>query len=153
MCLAPTSRNTYCPAICAYEAIARKSAAIVPYPPANQPTRGPNARAAQVKLVPQSGSAVFMCFVAHALISIGMNASTTSSGVCSPTAATTTPIVAARLYAGAVEAMPTPVDPIRPTAFSFRPFCMVSMWMPSPVGRPAVALISRSLLSLYEVAP
>ena len=34
------------------------SAAMMPQPPA-QPVRGPKARAAQVKVVPQSGSALF----------------------------------------------------------------------------------------------
>ncbi len=50
-----------------------------------------------MKLVPQSGSAWFIRFVAQAEKNIGMNASTTRSGVCSPTTATTNPSVAARL--------------------------------------------------------
>ena len=58
MPLAPTSRNTYCPATCARLAMTRMSAAMMPHPPA-QPVRGPNARVAQVNVVPQSGSALF----------------------------------------------------------------------------------------------
>jgi hypothetical protein len=53
---APTSRNEYCPAICARLAITMMSAAMMPQPP-SQPIHGPNARPAQVKVVPQSGSA------------------------------------------------------------------------------------------------
>ena len=55
---APNSRNTYWPATCARLAITSTSAAMMPQPPA-QPVRGPNALAAQVNVVPQSGSALF----------------------------------------------------------------------------------------------
>ena len=48
----------YRPAICARLAITMTSAAMIPQPPI-QPARGPNARAVQVKVVPQSGSALF----------------------------------------------------------------------------------------------
>ena len=37
----------------------RTSEAMMPQPPAYQPTRGPNIRVAQVKVVPQSGSCLF----------------------------------------------------------------------------------------------
>ena len=58
MLLVPNSRNTYWPATWARLAITKMSAATIPQPPA-QPVRGPKARAAQVKVVPQSGSALF----------------------------------------------------------------------------------------------
>src|ERR1700722_12719238 len=95
--LAPMSRKKYCPAICDWLAIASRSAAIVPQPPANQPVRGPRARAAQVNEEPQSGSARFISLLAQAEKNIGMNASGTSTRVCGPTTATTQPRVAARL--------------------------------------------------------
>ena len=53
-----TGWNEYEPAICARLAITMMSAAMMPQPPI-QPVRGPNARAAQVNVVPQSGSALF----------------------------------------------------------------------------------------------
>src|SRR5918992_993588 len=53
---APTSRNEYCPATCARLAMTITSAAMMPQPP-SQPIHGPNARPAQVNVVPQSGSA------------------------------------------------------------------------------------------------
>src|SRR5579862_9911458 len=121
MLLIPNSKNRYCPAICACEAIASRSAAIVPQPPANQPIRGPSARDAQVKLVPQSGSTLFISLLAQAEKNIGMNASTTINGVCTPITATTNPSVAARLYAGAVEAIPIAVLVTRPSALAFSP--------------------------------
>ena len=52
------SRNTYWPATWARLAMTRTSAATMPQPPA-QPVFGPNARVAQVNVVPQSGSALF----------------------------------------------------------------------------------------------
>ena len=58
MLLAPNNRNTYCPAIWARLAMTRMSAATIPHPP-NHPVLGPKARVAQVKVVPQSGSALF----------------------------------------------------------------------------------------------
>ena len=59
MPLAPTSRNTYWPATCARLAMTSRSAATMPQPPA-QPVFGPNALVAQVNVVPQSGSALFI---------------------------------------------------------------------------------------------
>ena len=58
MPLALNSRNPYWPATWARLAITRMSATMIPQPPA-QPVFGPNARVAQVKVVPQSGSALF----------------------------------------------------------------------------------------------
>ena len=58
MPLALNSRNPYWPATWARLAITSTSAATIPQPPA-QPVFGPNARVAQVKVVPQSGSALF----------------------------------------------------------------------------------------------
>ncbi len=58
MPLAPKNKKTYCPAIWARLAITRMSAATIPHPP-NHPDRGPKARVVQVKVVPQSGSALF----------------------------------------------------------------------------------------------
>ena len=58
MPLALNSRKTYCPATCARLAMTRMSAATMPQPPIH-PVFGPNARVAQVKVVPQSGSALF----------------------------------------------------------------------------------------------
>ena len=54
----PTKVNEYEPAIWARLAITMTSAAMMPQPPI-QPTSGPNARLAQVNVVPQSGSALF----------------------------------------------------------------------------------------------
>ena len=56
----PNNWNVYAPAICARFAMTMTSAAMMPHPPSH-PTRGPNARVAQVKVVPQSGSARFNC--------------------------------------------------------------------------------------------
>ena len=58
MPVAPNSRNTYWLATWARLAMTSTSAATIPQPPA-QPLRGPNARVAQVNVVPQSGSALF----------------------------------------------------------------------------------------------
>ena len=57
MPFAPNRRKTYCPAIWARLAITRMSAATIPQPP-HHPVFGPKARAPQVKVVPQSGSAL-----------------------------------------------------------------------------------------------
>ena len=57
MPLALKSRKTYWPAIWARLAITRMSAAMIPHPPSH-PVLGPKARVAQVKVVPQSGSAL-----------------------------------------------------------------------------------------------
>jgi hypothetical protein len=55
---APNSRNTYWPATWARLAMTRMSEAMMAQPPAH-PVLGPNAREAQVNVVPQSGSALF----------------------------------------------------------------------------------------------
>ena len=57
--LALNSRNTYCPATWARLAMTRMSAATMAHPP-SQPVFGPKARVPQVKVVPQSGSALFI---------------------------------------------------------------------------------------------
>ena len=96
---------------------------MVPQPPANHPVRGPIARQAQVNEVPQSGSTAFISLIAHAQRNIGMKARITISGAATPpTAITTKPSVAARLYAGAVDASPTPTLAQKPIAPLFRPF-------------------------------
>ena len=89
-------KNTYCPATWARLAITRTSAATTPQPPA-QPVFGPNARVAQMNVVPQSGSALFSSLKPIEHSSMGTNASTATSGDFSPTAATTKNSVAARL--------------------------------------------------------
>ena len=53
------SRKTYWPATWARLAMTSTSAATIAHPP-YQPAFGPNARVAQVKVVPQSGSALFI---------------------------------------------------------------------------------------------
>ncbi len=60
------------------------SAAMMPQPPI-QPTRVPNALAAQVKVVPQSGIALFSSAYATAMKYIGMKAITMISGAFTPT--------------------------------------------------------------------
>src|ERR1700734_4207836 len=97
-----TRKNTYCPATWARLAMTRTSAARTPQPPA-QPVLGPNARAAQMNVVPQSGSALFSSLKPIEHSSIGTNASTATSGAFSPTAATPKNSVGARLQAGAVD--------------------------------------------------
>src|SRR5208282_2791474 len=60
--------------------------------------------------------------------SIGMNATTATRGALRPTAMTTKVRVAARLYAGAVEATPITTLETRPSAPLFRPlssYCSV----------------------------
>jgi len=52
------NKNPYCPATWGREAMTSTSATMIAQPPA-QPELGPNARVAQVKVVPQSGSALF----------------------------------------------------------------------------------------------
>ena len=56
--LKPMRSRKYRPAIWDRLAITMTSAAIIPQPPI-QPVRAPKARAAQVKVMPQSGSALF----------------------------------------------------------------------------------------------
>jgi len=89
-------KNRYCPATWARLAITSTSAATTAQPPA-QPVFGPNARAPQMNVVPQSGSALFSSLKPIEVSSIGTNASTATSGDFSPTAATTKNSVAARL--------------------------------------------------------
>ena len=89
-------KKKYCPATWARLAMTRTSAATTPQPPA-QPVFGPNARADQMNVVPQSGSALFSSLKPIEHSSIGTNASTATSGDFSPTAATTKNSVAARL--------------------------------------------------------
>ncbi len=96
MLSAPKRRNTYCPATWARLAMTRTSAATIAQPPA-QPVFGPNAREAQVKVVPQSGSALFSSLYPMEVRKIGMNAITATMGEPSPTTATMKPSVAARL--------------------------------------------------------
>ncbi len=57
MPFALNSRKPYWPATSARLAMTRTSEAMIPQPPA-QPVFGPKARVAQVKVVPQSGSAL-----------------------------------------------------------------------------------------------
>ena len=75
------------------------SAAMIPQPPI-QPTQGPNARAAQVNVVPQSGSALLSSAYATAMKYIGMNAMRMIAGALTPARiapplATTNPRLAA----------------------------------------------------------
>src|SRR5580692_5025121 len=89
-------KKRYWPATWARLPMTRRSAATVAQPPA-QPTDGPNALVPQMKVVPQSGSALFSSLKPIEHSSIGTNASTATSGAFSPTAATTKNSVAARL--------------------------------------------------------
>src|SRR3954447_4991964 len=96
------------------------SAAMIPHPPSH-PVTGPNARVAQVNVVPQSGSARFSSWYATAMRYIGTNASRMIAGALTPARmapppATTNPRLAARLYAGAVEAVPTTTLETSPSA-------------------------------------
>jgi hypothetical protein len=93
---APTTIRAYRPAIWDRLAITMTSAAMIPQPPI-QPVRGPNARAAQVKVMPQSGSALFSSRNAYAMQSIGRNDTMSVPGLCTPTTATMRPSVAAML--------------------------------------------------------
>src|SRR5579875_491897 len=116
-------KNTYCPATWARLAMTSTSEATIAQPPA-QPVLGPNARAAQMNVVPQSGSALFSSLKPIEHSSIGTNASRATSGDFSPTAATTKKRVAARLYAGAVEATPMATLDARPRAPGLRPLLL-----------------------------
>src|SRR6266704_7021482 len=88
MPLALNSRNTYWLATWARLAITSTSAATIAQPPA-QPVLGPNARVAQVNVVPQSGSALFSSLYPIEVSSIGMKASTDTAGAWRATAPTT----------------------------------------------------------------
>ena len=72
------------PAIWARLAITITSAAMMPQPPSH-PVRVPKARAAQVKVVPQSGSTLFSSEYATAMQYIGRKASTMINGALTPT--------------------------------------------------------------------
>src|SRR5215472_488606 len=91
-----TRKNRYCPATWARLAMTRTSAATMAQPP-NQPVLGPNAREAQMNVVPQSGSALFISLYPIEQNSIGTNASTATAGDCRATAPTTNTSVAAML--------------------------------------------------------
>jgi hypothetical protein len=65
--------------------------------PASQPTQGPNARVAQVKVDPQSGVCLASSRNANAVSNIGRNPTMNSAGVLTPTAATMPASTAARL--------------------------------------------------------
>ena len=64
-----------------------------PQPPSH-PTHGPKAFVAQVKVVPQSGTARLSSRYANAMKSIGTKATMNAIGACAPTAMTTKPSVA-----------------------------------------------------------
>src|ERR1700704_5195919 len=115
----------------------RMSAATVAQPPA-QPVDGPNARVPQMNVVPQSGSALFSSLKPIEHSSIGTNASTATSGAFSPTAATTKNSVAARLYAGAVDATPITTLDTRPRAPVLRPLPPDSSTVSMPVAKVAM---------------
>ncbi|MDF3049787.1 MAG: hypothetical protein K0R87_1425 [Pseudonocardia sp.] len=80
--------------------------------PPIQPTQGPKARPAQVKVVPQSGSALFSSLYATAIRTIGTKATSMTAGAFSPTSTTSTP----RLYAGAADARPMTTPDVNPIA-------------------------------------
>ena len=73
---------------------------------------------------------------------MGTNAITVTAGAWSPMAATTNPSVAARLYAGAVEATPTTVLEMSPRAPAFRPFSWRSVAGTSDGGAGEASVIS-----------
>src|SRR6476620_6321882 len=81
---APTRLNEYEPAIWARFAITMMSAMMMPQPPIH-PVRVPNARAAQVNVVPQSGSALLSSEYATAMKYIGTKATTMIRGALTPT--------------------------------------------------------------------
>lgn len=70
-------------------------ATATPQPPI-QPTQGPKAFAPQVKVVPQSGTALLSSRYAKAISSIGTKAMMKAIGAWAPTASTTKPSVATR---------------------------------------------------------
>ncbi|CAL2057616.1 exported hypothetical protein [Streptomyces murinus] len=123
-------------------AITMMLATISPQPPIH-PVRGPNARVAQVKVVPQSASLAFSSRKAYAISSIGTNASMVTIGAWSPTPATMIPSVAARLYAGPVDASAMTTEENIPSASPRSPF------RPTPepgAGRPPdTPLLPKSL--------
>src|SRR5215472_16186702 len=71
---------------------------------------------------------------------IGMNASTATMGEPSPTTATMKPSVAARLYAGAVDATPMTVVATSPSAPDLRP--LSTCCSAAPGGAPSAVAIT-----------
>ena len=72
------------------------SAAMMAHPP-SQPAQGPNARADQMNVVPQSGSPWLSSRNATAMRYIGTKAISRMAGVFSPASTTIRPRLAARL--------------------------------------------------------
>src|SRR6266536_5753331 len=120
--LRPSRSKVYRPAIWARLAMTMMSAAMTTQP-LIQPMCRPNARAVQVKLVPQSGSTLLSALWAYETNSIGMKANSMMIGARVPTSWLISPSVAARLYPGAVEATPMTTLESRPIAPSLRPLC------------------------------
>ena len=93
--------------------------------PAIQPIQGPILRVTHAKVVPQSVSTRFSRSNATAMHSIGRNAISSTAGAAvlpGPSSFDTRPSVAARLYAGAVEAMPIASAAVKPMAPGRRPW-------------------------------
>ena len=92
-------------AIAASDAITMMSARKIAHP-LIQPIWGPNARVVQANVVPASGSARLRKRYPTDTNRIGMNDTIRTAGAWKPTPVTATmnPSVAARLYAGAVDA-------------------------------------------------
>src|SRR5215468_11777046 len=76
---APTSKKPYWLATWARLAMTSTSATTIAQPP-NHPVLGPKALVAHVKVVPQSGSALFSSLYPIDVSSIGTNASTATAG-------------------------------------------------------------------------
>src|ERR1700694_1803804 len=110
------------------EAITSRSARKIAQP-FIQPVIGPTARVVQANVVPASGSARLKYLYADATSSIGMNATSSTAGACTPTPLTATmnPRVAAIEYAGAVEATPMTMFEMYPIAPFFRPLSMTPL--------------------------
>src|SRR5262245_21929936 len=117
------------PAVSARFAITMTSAATITQP-VIQPRCLPNARATQVKLVPQSGSTSLSARYAYEMNSMGTNASSKMIGALVPTSCATKPSVAERLYAVAVEATPITIVDTRPSAPTLRPLRTTSGMAP-----------------------
>src|SRR6266496_4805989 len=93
--------------------------------PAIQPIHGPMLRVTQAKVVPQSASTRLSRSNATAMHSIGRNAISSTAGtavLAGPSSFDTKPSVAARLYAGAVEAMPIASAAAKPMAPRRKPW-------------------------------
>src|SRR5580658_1998617 len=161
---APTTIRAYRPAIWDRLAITMTSAAMIPQPPI-QPVRGPNARAAQVKVMPQSGSALFSSRKANAMHSIGRNDTMSVPGLCTPTTATMRPSVAAMLYAGAVDETAITTLDSSPSAPARRPLSggatgsamvrvvrvvMMAYRLPPGAGCRALSVLYLNTILLYR---